>query len=289
MNLIKLIKKYFDEKEEATLSRIRKEYAVMPRYAFHQPLDYQEITIPPVFEKIEKDSDGLAIPVGHDRFGYSPKSTDHYLEWGKYDHDELIKILKKYGLYKKGQSILDFGCSSGRVLRHFQHEHIKLGWVLSGCDVQAKAVEWMRNNFPNHFNIFTNTTLPHLPMPDNSVEFIYGFSVFTHIKYLWDAWLMELKRVLKPGGILLQTIHAETAWEFYYKHREESWVRENLTPRVFDVPSMNSDYLLQGDIAVSQVFWREAVAKKYWERYFSVLEIREPPKYSFQNWIICKK
>jgi len=31
------------------------------------------------------------------------------------------------------------------------------------------------------------------------------------------------------------------------------------------------------------------VAKRYWGRYFSVLEIREPPKYSFQNWIICKK
>ena len=289
MNPLNFLKHYLGKKEEEILQRIRKEYTVLPRFAYHQPLDYQEVTLPPQFEKIEKDSSYLPIPAGQDRFGYSPSDTKHYLEWGKYDHDELIKVIKKYKLYKKNKSILDFGCSSGRVLRHFQAEHKKMGWILNGCDVQAKAIEWMRFNFPSHFNIFTNTTLPHLPLPDSSVDFIYGFSVFTHIKYLWDAWLLELKRVLKPGGILVQTIHTEDAWKFYYDHNSETWVRENLTNRVYETAKMDVDYLYFGDIGVSQIFWRKDVAIRFWGRYLSVLEVRDPPKYSFQDWIICKK
>lgn len=275
---------------EEGLQRVRSEYTVMPRFGFHQPLDYHAVTLPPQFEPPEKDREtGLAIPVGKDRFGYSPDDTKKYLEWGRYDHDQLVGVIKKHGKVGEGQAVLDFGCSSGRVLRHFEQEKREKNWKLYGCDVQALCIQWMREYLPAHFNVINSSTLPHLPYEDATFDFIYGFSVFTHIKFQWDAWLMELRRVMKPGGLMMQTIHSENAWNFYVNNNKEGWVRENHTPRVYDSAAMDVDFLYYGDASVSQVFWKKDVAQKYWGRYFDVLEIRDPPEYSFQDWVICRK
>jgi len=54
---------------EDALTRIREEFTVMPRFGFHQPLDYLPVTLPPSFENPVEDDEGLPIPVGDDRFG----------------------------------------------------------------------------------------------------------------------------------------------------------------------------------------------------------------------------
>jgi SAM-dependent methyltransferase len=131
--------------------------------------------------------------------------------------------------------------------------------------------------------------MPHLPFPDASIDFIYGISVFTHIKYLWDAWLLELKRVLKPNGLLLQTIHAEHAWEFYFQNQTEDWVKAAHSAEMLQKERMDVDFLYYGDVSCSQVFWKEKIARSFWGRYLDVLEVAPPPQRSFQNWMICRK
>jgi len=76
----------------------------------------------------------------------------------------------------------------------------------------------MREFVSPEFFVYTGLTMPILPFPDNHFDVIYDFSVFMHIKFQWDMWLLELKRVLKPGGLLIQTIHTENTWPFYYDH-----------------------------------------------------------------------
>lgn len=275
---------------EEIMQKVRREYTVMPRFGFHQPLDYCEVTLPPKFAPVVTcERSKLPIPGGSDRFGYAPEDSDKYLQWGKYDHDQLMSIINNILGSLHGASILDFGCSSGRVLRHFDDQRANDNWSLYGCDIQAQAIEWMRRNFPCQFNVITSSTIPHLPYEDNMFDVIYGISVFTHIKFQWDAWLMELRRVLKHGGLLIQTIHAETAWKFYNKHKSERWVRDNHCARVYDAPFMDVDYLYYGDASVSQVFWKKKIASEFWGRYFDVIELRDPPENSFQDWIICRK
>jgi ubiquinone/menaquinone biosynthesis C-methylase UbiE len=62
--------------------------------------------------------------------------------------------------------------------------------------------------------LFANTTtLPHVPYEDNYFDLIYAGSVFTHIADLADAWLLELKRILRPGGMLYVTVHDDHTLE----------------------------------------------------------------------------
>jgi SAM-dependent methyltransferase len=274
----------------AAAGELRAEYTVMPRFQFHQPLDYHANTFPVEFAPaVSIPGVDLPVPAPEDRMGYAPGDPNDYLSWGALDHDLIMGHIRKHATGLDNRTILDFGCSSGRVLRHFDTERRERGWQLFGLDIQARPIEWMRYHFPSHFQISACSTMPHLPLPDASIDFIYGISVFTHIKYLWDMWLLELRRVLKPGGLLMQTIHAEPAWEFYHENREEEWVKSAHSLEMLAKPRMDVDYLYYGDVSCSQVFWKESVARGFWGRYYEVIDVTPPPARSFQNWIICRK
>jgi SAM-dependent methyltransferase len=278
------------ETVERALWMVRQEYTVMPRFGFHQPLDYNMDTFPPRFDDpVFVNGVELPLPPPPERMGYSDDNSE-YLKWGKYDHGLLMGQIEKYLGHQEGLSILDFGCSSGRVLRHFWQQKKSYSWKLAGVDVQARPIEWMRQNFPTDFRVYVGNTLPHLPFEDNSMDVIYGFSVFTHIKYQWDAWILELRRILKPGGLLIQTIHTENAWNFYRAHKDQPGFRKSHSSTVLDGGEMNIPFFYYGDISVSQVFWKRETARQYWGRYVDVLEILPPPpEHSFQDWMICRK
>ncbi len=271
------------------LTQIRSEFTVMPRFMFHQPLDYDKVSYPK--KRVLPNRHSPLVPSDEFRFGYAPGDEEKYLAWGSYDASLILEEIRRAGLQGKGLKILDFGCSSGRVMRHFSSQIESNGWRIYGCDIQAKAIESMRaDNWSNGFEFFTCTTIPHLPFEDNSLDVIYSYSVFTHTKYLWDGWLLELKRILKPGGLMIHTVHLEKAWEFYHTNRNEKWVQESQAPEVYQTPTMEVDYLFDGDASVSQVFWKEDVLKNYWSRHFASLEILPPAaEYSFQNRVILRK
>jgi len=271
------------------MQRVRAEYTVMPRFGFHQPLDYLTETWPVKFDPVETCSEtNLPCPGPKDRMGYAPESTDRYLEWGKSDAGFIKRTVREQISKTNNIHLLDFGCSSGRVLRHFEQERCNSGWKLYGVDVQAAPIQWMREYMPSSYGVFTCTTIPHLPFKDETFDVVYGFSVFTHIKYNWDMWLMELRRIMKPGGVLIISIHSETAWEFYHQAKDEEWVKSNHAPSIQTQGTLNSDYMYFGDICVSQVFWKKEVAREYFGRYFEVIKIEPPFVNHFQDFVICR-
>ena len=96
--------------------------------------------------------------------------------------------------------LLDFGCGCGRVLRHW-HRHCTV--EIHGTDHDADLVEWLRAGLPFvHPN--RNQIAPPLPYPDNHFGVVYAISVFTHMTdELSRAWISELDRIIRPGGLLL--------------------------------------------------------------------------------------
>lgn len=110
-----------------------------------------------------------------------------------------------------GAAALDFGCGCGRTLLWLARKFPKVRW--HGSDVDAESVEWCRKSIPG--GIFAvNGPIPPLPFPNDSFDLIYGVSVFTHLSEEHQrAWLPELKRVLRPGGLLLLSFHSRNVWE----------------------------------------------------------------------------
>ncbi|MDR3538644.1 MAG: class I SAM-dependent methyltransferase [Acetobacteraceae bacterium] len=228
---------------ERALSAMRTEYTALPRFAYHLPLDHEMQTLPPRFDPpVRVSGESLPLPPPAERHGHMADDVA-YLDWGKYDHDLILGFIRRALLSVDKLNVMDFGCSSGRVLRHFQTEVQEHGWTLTGVDVSARRIEWMRRNFPPEFQVYTGSILPIMPFESNSFDVIYGSSVFTHIKFLWDMWLLELRRILKPGGVLIQSIHTENAWNFFAQHGQESWAQDALGPMIINHKELPDDFV----------------------------------------------
>ena len=110
-----------------------------------------------------------------------------------------------YELERMG-SLLDFGCGCGRVARCWND---LAGPEIHGSDVSREAIRWCRRNLP-FMAAVRNDPQPPLRYPDDRFDLVYALSVITHVPEMTGrAWLEELVRILRPGGLLLFTVHGE--------------------------------------------------------------------------------
>jgi SAM-dependent methyltransferase len=136
--------------------------------------------------------------------------AEGFLNMGKRCSEDIEAALKKVGKdFDSFQNVLDFGCGCGRTLVWFTGRSPHL----YGTDIDAEAISWCRSNLaPAEFNV--NSSLPPLEYPSETFDLIYAISVFTHLDEDYQfRWLNELKRVTKPGGVVLLTVHGHYAWK----------------------------------------------------------------------------
>jgi SAM-dependent methyltransferase len=97
--------------------------------------------------------------------------------------------------------VLDFGCGWGRVLRFFLRDlEADRLW---GLDAREKMIAACRQTFPGcHFE--RAGPWPPTPLDPASVDFVYAFSVLSHLsEEMHLRWLEEFHRILAPGGLLI--------------------------------------------------------------------------------------
>ena len=104
-------------------------------------------------------------------------------------------------------AVLDFGCGCGRVLRHW---HGVEGPEIHGSDYNPDLIDWVREGLPFvHPNV--NGLAPPTAYEDEKFDLIYALSVFTHLdRELQDAWIVEFRRILRPGGLLIVSVLGES-------------------------------------------------------------------------------
>lgn len=103
------------------------------------------------------------------------------------------------------KAVLDWGCGCGRITRHLGA--FTTARIL-GRDVDAMTVGWSARHLPGEFR--TSGLRPPLDLADGALDAIISLSVFTHLgRDGQQAWLAELARVLRPGGVLLLTFMDE--------------------------------------------------------------------------------
>lgn len=239
-------------------------------------------------EAVEKDVSPL--PLTADREGYY--SANHYNYWasGMRDLMQLKEWATRNGV--KTDTMLDIGCASGRLLRHVHYTN-SIG-TMYGCDINRRHVDWVASYLPREIRVFQTTSLPHLPLPDSSVDIVTAFSVFTHIEAFDTYWLMEIRRVLKPGGVAWLTFNGDRIWR-ELNPTWPLWEAVNSHPdfqTVRDFPQIPTDRLVfrwRGDCSYSaNIFYRDSYIHKVWGRLLAVDEIM-PALPHFQDIVALRK
>ena len=235
--------------------------------------------------------DGIPVPPQELRLGMPLAATiELFLSSGKIHVDKMKRILLSSGFrIQDGARILELGCSSGRMIRWL--EDLSERCEIWGVDISAVHIIWCQQNLSPPFNFAAVTTSPHLPFEDSQFDLIYSGSVFTHIADLADAWLLELKRIARPGGKLYVTVHDRHSADLIMNHPEKNaWLRnlllsynkkENFGSRNFAMFTM-----FRG--AESQVFYDIDFLRQHWGRFLNVLSIT-PEAYSYQTALVLEK
>jgi SAM-dependent methyltransferase len=162
----------------------------------------------------------------------------------------------------EGKRVFDFGCGAGRTLRHFVEEAQVCEFY--GSDIDEPSIDWLRENLSPPFQVFVNDERPPLPLESNSLDLVYGISVFTHLDDTWSSWLLELHRVLAEDGLLILTFMGPGASGWI---TEEQWDEDRLGMNVLR-PGQSFD--LGGPMVLHSPWWLRA----HWGRAFEILELR---------------
>jgi SAM-dependent methyltransferase len=245
-------------------------------------------------ENLDIDSalakDTFPLPAVEDREGYYGPHHFSYWASGLRDMRNLLACCARLGVRPK--DYYDLGCASGRVVRHFAVNEPDVRIFAS--DINRRHVEWILQFLPESIIAFQNHSIPTTPLPDNSVDLISAFSVFTHIEAFEAAWLMELRRILRPGGLAWVTVHTEKTWE----EMTPDWPLYKGLQNHPEFKALQSGKPLPGERVVfrwkadasysSNVFYSIDYIRKVWSRYFEIAEFhRRLPV--FQDVVVLRK
>ncbi|HEV2773116.1 MAG TPA: class I SAM-dependent methyltransferase [Thermoleophilaceae bacterium] len=186
----------------------------------------------------------------------------HYERIGRLCRNAIVSRLPADWNWE-GRTALDFGCGAGRVLRQFAPEADLCDF--HGCDIDEPAIAWALEHLSPPFNLFLSREMPPLERPSASFDLIWATSVFTHLVHeTWSSWMLELHRLLRPGGILMASYLGERQqWIL-----GEPWDDERVGMNVIRA---GEDWARGGPVVFHSEWWLRA----HWDRAFEILSIEE--------------
>jgi SAM-dependent methyltransferase len=116
--------------------------------------------------------------------------------------DRLLALLDRAGLERHGLKLLDIGCGMGLL-----HPFLAgTGLEITGVDVAEEALAAARA--ANKDASYLHYDGSHLPVPDGHFDAAVTICVMHHVPPpQWPAFLLEARRILKVGGVLLVFEH----------------------------------------------------------------------------------
>jgi len=188
---------------------------------------------------------------------------------------ESLRNMLPAGYDFTGRSVLDFGCGAGRTLRHFLDEAETADF--HGVDIDGPSVDWLRKNLCPPLHVSRSGTEPPLEFEDDKFDFAWAISVFTHLADSSPAWLLELHRVLKPGGLLMASFMGE-------------WNSEAIAGEPWDPDRIGMNVLRHDqhwDDGGPMVLMSEWWMREHWGRAFEIANIDQ--RVHNQTWVLLRK
>ncbi len=177
---------------------------------------------------------------------------------------------------------LDWGCGSGRVTALMTE--LNPGVVIAGCDLDAEAIAWC-NQHLRAGGFHATKPYPPLPFADQSFDAIFACSVMTHLQWsVQKRWLPEVRRLLRPGGVFVATVHGRFAAAFVpgeASRVDRSGIVEHLKDKALNGIAPRGYY--------RSVFQSEAFTRSHWSRELEIVDYREAGLAALQDLVVARK
>jgi SAM-dependent methyltransferase len=198
----------------------------------------------------------------------------YYEELGAQMKRALLELLPDDWSFD-GKRVLDFGSGAGRSLRHFLSEAER--GEFWGADIDRASIEWMEAALCPPLHAWRCGHRPPLGLEHRSFDLAWAISVFTHLTDESLPWLLELHRLLKPGGLLIAS--------YYGRWNSEQLAGEPWEPdrNGMNVLGHNVDWDLGGPSVLISDWWVRA----HWGRAFEILEIE--PQVDNMSWALMRR
>jgi SAM-dependent methyltransferase len=207
-----------------------------------------------------------------------------FLDSGHEVLDAMNRVLERYGApLSSHRRVLDLGCGCGRVLRALSLRTDRETTELFGADIDAEAVRWCQENYSHQASFSVVGASPPTAFPSGFFDLIYAISVFTHLpEELQFSWLAEIRRILKPGGYALLTVHGAA-----HVHSVPRERKDELTGRGFVYAKTGAT---RGLPAFYQTAWHSATyVRQQWGSYFQVVDVVEGAVGNRQDIVVCRR
>ncbi len=223
--------------------------------------------------------------------GFTDRTT--FYNSGHQSVQDLEAVLASVGRsLSTFSTILDFGSGCGRIALWL--EHLAPTSAVHGSDIDARAIAWAQDNIPwAEFKV--NQPLPPLDYPDGHFDLVFSHSVFTHIdEHYQDRWLTELRRVVKPGGYAILSVHGETAFTVFEeavanRGGDPSVIRRELSSR--GISFIKDDAFTGGPFPdfYHSTFHAPWYVFEHWARWFTVAAFLPKRSMNYQDFVLLQR
>lgn len=163
----------------------------------------------------------------------------------------------------RGRRILDAGCGSGPLAAALRTR----GATMSGFDSSAAMVELARKRLGEETELRVAELGQPLPFADDAFDDVVASLVFHYLQD-WTGPLAQLRRVLRPGGRLILSVHHPLIFRLM-----------NPEADYFALNEWSDTYTFSGQPAVLTTWHRplHAMTDAFTDAGFRVAVVSEPP------------
>ena len=131
-------------------------------------------------------------------------TVETFLESGEEEYRKLVQpVLDELQFVPEGASMLEVGCGAGRMTASFARRFASVYALDISEEMQNLAKQHLAGFQNIHWVLGNGTNLSAIP--SESVDFVFSYLVLQHLpaEDLAMAYVREMLRVLKQGGMLL--------------------------------------------------------------------------------------